>query len=160
MYPYKSLIYALAIFTQITSCTYFNNSHIPRLSLLTQDSLITFNTANCPADKSILFVYFNTECRYCHEETQLIMHNMDSFRNTQFYFITEESMEKIKAFSKYFNLSIYSNILLCKDNNHSFYNYFNPTCTPYLIFYNKKRQIKGISQGSLSITKLIFILNS
>lgn len=144
-------------FILLGSCAFVTDkSDIPSFNLLQIDSTTIFNTKNIKAGKPIVLIYFSPDCEHCQEETAGILKSMDSLKNVQFYFITEDPLERLKVFYKYYHIDRYSNIFLGQDYQPFFRKNLNQKgITPYLLIYNHNRKLKAVYPGGTVVHNLI-----
>lgn len=105
-----------------------------------------------------LFIYFNTECEFCIEETIMIYENIAKFANCQLVFISFEKKEIIKDFAKINKLDTYDNVHFLCDNQVTFATTFDVKSLPCLVLYDKNNnlieKIKGQTKAETLIKKL------
>lgn len=102
-----------------------------------------------------LFIYFNTECEFCNEETQMIQDNIEKFNNIQLVFISFEKKEVIKAFAKKYKLDTYDNINFLCDSKINFAATFDVKSLPCLVLYDKDQKIIEKIKGQTKIEVLL-----
>ena len=105
-----------------------------------------------------VFIYFNSECDYCRHEAQSIKENIGQFVNTQLLFVSPEPVEKIRAFAEIHELSAYNNIRFLRDKDHTFPAGFGAATIPYLLIYDKDRQLIKRHQGQLKAATILKIV--
>ena len=162
----KKILYILPLLF-LTGCFMKNNDPqvsfdqltIPTFNLLMQDSVTVFNTDNIPNGKPVVLVLFGLNCPYCHEETNDLLRNMDSLKNVNFYFLTLDSLNKMKAFSAMHKLGNYSNITVGRDYENFFPDFFQNVALPYSVVYDQNREIKAKFKGKVTASRIIKIIN-
>ena len=153
----------LVIISTLMSCrdnNINNRLKIPsaQIKLLNDGQVI--NTMHINKQKPIVFMLYSPDCEDCQEETQLIINNIDSLKDIEFYFITSDSANKASTFRDYFKLSRFKNITMALDYQYAFYNYFKPIGTPYTILYNQNKSLNRIIIGKTSLTSLYNLINN
>jgi len=83
---------------------------LPSIDLLLPDSLTHINTKDVREGRPVALLYFSPDCEHCQNEITSILHNMDSLNNVLFYFITNDSLDRIRVFKSTYLLNKYSNI--------------------------------------------------
>lgn len=117
-----------------------------------------FNNQNLKKNTPIIFIYFNTECEYCNEETQLIKENIVGFKNFQLIFISLEKAELIQKFAQNHQLTNYDNVHFLCDSKVTFASTFDASSIPCMILYDKNHKliekIKGQTKPEILIKRL------
>lgn len=109
---------------------------LPALNVLLLDSSTIINTAaNTPKGKAVVMLYFSPDCKYCQEETEDIIKNIDVLQEVQFYYISPMSMKEMKPFFDYYQLQNYENIFVAKDYKAEFYHHFKPKSIPFQVVF-------------------------
>lgn len=118
----------------------------------------TFRNENLKKETPTLFIYFNTECEFCNEETQMISENIEKFNDFQLVFISFEKPELIRLFATKYKLNTYANINFLSDTKVSFASTFDVKSLPCLVLYDKNlrliEKIKGQTKAETLIKKL------
>jgi thiol-disulfide isomerase/thioredoxin len=117
-----------------------------------------FSNNNLKVDTPTLFIYFNSECEYCNEETKMIQERIEQFTPHQLVFVSFEKPEKIESFAKKYNLQNYDNIHFVCDTKVTFATTFDVQSLPCLVLYDKNQQliekIKGQTKVEVLLKKL------
>ena len=114
---------------------------IPTFTLKTLQEA-NFKKHHLKPGKTIVFLYFNSECDFCQYEAESISNHIDEFNEIQLVFISIEPIEKIKEFSEKYNLHK-------RYKHHCFYRMlmvvfseqFNVTTIPYALAYDKHQNL-------------------
>jgi peroxiredoxin len=118
----------------------------------------TFSNNNLKEDTPTLFIYFNSECEYCNEETKMIQERIEQFTPNQLVFVSFEKAKKIEYFAKKYNLQNYDNIHFVCDSKVTFATTFDVQSLPCLVLYDKNQQliekIKGQTKVEVLLKKL------
>ncbi|TCN61071.1 hypothetical protein D0809_04105 [Flavobacterium circumlabens] len=107
-----------------------------------------------------LFIYFNTECEYCNEETKMIKENEEKFQNVQLIFVSFEKPGLIKTFATKHQLTSYPNIHFLYDNKVTFATIFDVNSLPCLVLYDKNQKLIEKIKGQTKIEILLKKLTS
>jgi len=134
--------------------------HLPSLDLLLSDSLTHINTMDVKGGNPVVLLYFSPDCDHCQKETKSILHHMDSLNNVKFYFITNDSLDRIRIFRSAFHLDKYSNITVGWDNQYLFLRQFKDAAPPYLVIYDSKLRQIGILNGEVEADKIVTLINN
>ncbi|QMU64189.1 MAG: redoxin domain-containing protein [Flavobacteriaceae bacterium] len=131
---------------------------IPNFDFKTLDS-ISFTKKNLKTNITTIFIYFNSECDFCHHEAQSISKNINKFKNVQFVFVSNEPIDTIKQFSEEYKLNNQPNITFLYDNAFHFTNQFNAQSIPYILIYNKNNELIKKHNGQLNANGILRVLN-
>jgi hypothetical protein len=133
---------------------------LPSVELLLLDSLTHVNTGDVKEGKPVALLYFSPDCEHCQNETRSILDHMDSLREVKFYFITNDSLDKLRIFRSIFRLDKYSNITLGWDNQFLFPRQFKGAYPPYLALYDRQLKQVGVFNGEVEASKIIALINN
>ncbi len=116
-----------------------------------------YSNQNLKENTATLFIYFNTECEFCNEETQMIQDNIAKFKDIQIVFISFEKVEKIVDFAQKYKLDKYDKVTFLCDNKLSFSTTFDVQSLPCLVLYDKNNnlieKIKGQTKTETILKK-------
>jgi hypothetical protein len=145
-----------------TACQHFGKVKvdIPSFDLLLPDSVTHFNTNQIPDGKPIILLYFSPDCDHCQKETDSLLHNIEYLRHVQFYFITNDPIERIKVFNTYYKIYNYPNITLGQDYHFFFIGHFKPSGPPYLLIYDKNKRWRAVFKGEASVSQIVKFINT
>ena len=97
--------------------------------------------------KTTVIIFFNSSCEHCQYEANEIQQRIKDFAGTNLLFISEESEEKIIAFSKKYQLDNKENILWLIINPEDVYETFGAISVPHIWIYNNEgiliKEFKG-----------------
>ncbi len=131
------------------------STSFPPVSLLLPDGKNYYTQKDLPADKAVLVMLFNPSCTHCQQETEEITRNINKFSNIHILMCTPMPLDSMLAFRKKYNLAKYSNIVVTQDSRVQMPSYYMISNLPFLAFYNRKRQLIGTHEGSISLEKLL-----
>ena len=129
--------------------------NLPTFQMLLTDSVSLLNTENIPTGKPIIFLFFRPDCTHCQKETQAILDNMDSFKDTHIYMLTNAAIPEIRIFSQNFKLNNYKNFTIGRDYNHSFFRLFRPSSVPFIAIYDGQKQLLKIYSDEVGISDIM-----
>ena len=98
---------------------------------------------------------FSPDCDHCQQETEQIIRHKDAFQKVQIIMATTFPFGKMLEFYKKYNLSRFDNIVMGKEINFMLPTFYNIRNFPFLAFYNKKKELISVFEGSLPIEKVI-----
>jgi peroxiredoxin len=117
-----------------------------------------FTNKNLKLNIPTIFIYYNSECNFCNEETQLIQENIAKFKDIQLVFVSFEKPEKIVAFAKKHKLDQYDKVTFLCDNRLTFSTTFDVQSLPCLVLYDKNNKliekIKGQTKAETILKKI------
>jgi|SRR5690606_2109067 len=132
---------------------------MPKFSFKTLDNT-DYTNANLKLNTPTIFIYFNSECDYCQYEAESISEDLNTFKNIQIVFVSSEPIETIKEFSKRYHLNNHTNITFLHDYANTFSNRFDAQSVPYILIYDKKRQLVKRHKGQLNANSILKALNN
>lgn len=132
--------------------------NIPKFELKTLDN-ISFSNADLKQNTSTIFIYFNSDCDFCHHEAKSISQNLNKFKNIQFIFVSFEEAEAIKKFAELYKLYNQEKIVFLEDKKAEFSTQFDVNSIPYILIYNQKKQLIKKNKGQLNANGILRALN-
>jgi thiol-disulfide isomerase/thioredoxin len=152
----------ISLIILLTSCKYFGPKgvELPSFNLLLLDSTTHLNTNQIPSGKLTILLYFSPDCDHCQRETDSILHNMKSFERVQFYFVTNDPMDRMRVFNQYYKIYNYKNITLGQDYNFYFITHFKTNGPPYMVIYDQDKKERATFIGQADINKVIEFINT
>lgn len=129
--------------------TGLEGKEIPIFDLLLLDSATHLNTKNIPGDKPFVLFYVSPECPYCKTQMQGIIEDMNSFKDIQFYVITNWPIPEMKKFANNFQLNKYSNVTVGTDYKNFLEDYFQTRIVPFTAIYSKNKKLNKAFAGKI-----------
>jgi thiol-disulfide isomerase/thioredoxin len=135
---------------------YLKTKEIPSFKIFQSTDSTLFTKDNLPANKSIILIYFNTECGHCQYEANQIAHKMDSLQNAFFVWIDyHHTVTEIASFANKYKLDQFNNVVLGKESGFVIIPFYRIELTPYIAIYNVQHKfVKDFRKGEASITDL------
>lgn len=118
-----------------------------------------FTNENLKEDTPTLFIYYNSECDFCNEETKMIKDSIEKFKDVQLVFISFEKKEQIKAFTYKYKLTTYDNVHFLCDSKVTFATTFDVKSMPCLVLYNKDQKLIEKIKGQVTAETILKKLN-
>lgn len=155
------LLYAAAGMAQgaADSLPYLKDPVLPAFNVELLDSSV-FSTANIPAGKPTILMFFSPDCEHCRDLTQTLTTKMDSLSGAQFYLLTWMPMGLTKVFYRVLNLKDYPNVTVGRDFTYFFPSFFKVNKVPYLALYDRKKRFVHLYDGHVKMEELIRAVNS
>lgn len=133
--------------------------NMPDLKLMLMDSTTILNTRDIPTGKPSLLIFFSPDCEHCQSETRDLLKKMDSLKKVNLYFITIDSLQRMKVFNGYFGLHKYPNVIVARDYTYSFASHFPKVVPPYTVLYDKYKRARVVMSGEAEASKIISLVN-
>jgi peroxiredoxin len=131
-----------------------NIKTIPKFQFKDTNNAV-FSNKNLQPNTPTLFVYYNSECDFCNEETAMIQSEIEKFGTTQIIFISFEKPNKIQEFSKKHKLDTYDNVHFLRDSKITFATTFDVKSLPCLVLYDKNQKLIEKIKGQTKIETLL-----
>ena len=108
-------------------------------------------------DKSVL-IFFNPDCDHCQREAKDISEQKNVFRDYTLYFISIDSIPKIKQFAREYDL-MEDNFIFAQADNYQVYVAVGAfQAVPAIFIYEKKKLVKK-TEGEIKLDELKKYLN-
>jgi hypothetical protein len=127
---------------------------LPSFDLLLADSVTHLNTADIPTGQPFVVIGFSPWCTHCQAETRDIIKNMEQFKNTRIYYVTNFPFGDMKAFYTHFKLAQYPNISMGREGTGIFFREFKATAVPYTAIFDSRKRLKQVILGQAESEKL------
>jgi thiol-disulfide isomerase/thioredoxin len=127
----------------------------PPAKILLPDSSSYFAKTDLNKKSSVIVMVFNPGCEHCQHETEAILKHIDDLKKVQIVMATMVSFGEMIAFRKRYNLDKYPNIVIGQDVHYFLPGFYNMRSLPFLAFYNKKKELISVFEGSMPIEKLL-----
>ncbi len=138
---------------------YTKTKNFPPISLLLSDSTTIYTRDSLPKNKSVLLILFSPMCEHCKHETEEMLQHIEDFSKTQILMVTSLPFDSMLVFRDHYNLQNYPNITVAHDPHFFLIPYFNLSNMPFLAFYNKKKELISVHEGSWPIENVVAEIN-
>jgi thioredoxin-related protein len=154
---FTGLLLIASAFAQVdtTKLPYQKFPTYPPVKLLLADSLTYYTKADLPKKSAVMLMIFNPECSHCQHETEEIIKNIEEFKNIQIVMVTMMPLADLRAFKEKYKLDQFENIVVTKDPNFFLATFYMLHNLPFLAFYNKKKELISVFEGSMPIEKVL-----
>lgn len=132
-----------------------NIKTIPAFSYVSIIDDTVFTNGSLVANKSTLFIYFNSECEFCNHEAEMVEENIAKLKDIQIIFVSFEEKEKIKLFAKQYKLLNHANIHFVCDTKASFATTFDVKSLPTVVIYNRDKELVEKIKGQVKIETIL-----
>jgi thioredoxin-related protein len=127
----------------------------PPVKLLMPDSVSFFTQKDLTKKTPVMLMLFNPQCEHCRHETEELIKNIDKFKNIQVIMTTSMAFDSMLAFREKYQLARYENIVVAQDTHYFLFSYYLNHSLPFLAFYNKKKELISVFEGSLPISAVL-----
>jgi peroxiredoxin len=103
----------------------------------------------------LAFIFFSTDCDYCHYEVRELKKNIDRFNEYQIYMVCAEKRENISGFVKVYELDKYPQIKVLQDSARKFYDYFGATVVPSVYIYDRNSRLVKNYKGEVKMEAIL-----
>jgi hypothetical protein len=156
------LVFSLLVFVQIgfaqgdsTKAPYLRFPNFPPVKLLMPDSASFFTKDNLSKKSAVMLMLFNPQCEHCQHETEEIIKTIDQFKGIQIVMATSMLFDSMMTFREKYKLAAYKNITVAQDTHYFLPSYYMIRNLPFLAFYNKKKELISVFEGSMPIAKAL-----
>ena len=103
----------------------------------------------------VILVFYNSSCQNCRYEIEAIEKNLDSFKNINLLFISDEPKETINIFSRKFLLRDMNTVWWLKMEPEDVYKTFGDTGIPHIWIYNKEGELIKEFRGPTRVEAIL-----
>jgi len=165
MKHFLSILFIVACFSaqgQVDTTTppYKRFPALPPIQILLSDSTTLFTKADLKENKPLLLMVFSPECSHCQHETEEMIAHKNEMKDIQIVLITMYPFDKMRGFISKYKLDELSNVVVGRDINYFTPGFYNIRNLPFMAMYDKKGQLIGGFEGSLSIPEVIQVFNA
>ncbi|MGN6436318.1 MAG: TlpA family protein disulfide reductase [Agriterribacter sp.] len=121
---------------------------LPQFSILLSDSTTWYTKDQLPKGKKVIVMLFSPDCEHCKHETEQIKKNIEVFKKSHILMITTLPLEKMREFTKHYDLAQYKNITVAKDPKYFFASYYKIRYLPFIAVYDKKHEFLKSFEGN------------
>ncbi len=97
---------------------------------------------------------FNPSCSHCQHETEELVKHIDDFKKIQIIMVSSMNMDSIIKFRDQYHLTDHKNIVVGQDTDYFLFSYYQNHNLPFHAFYDKKRQLIKVFEGSAPIDSI------
>lgn len=119
-----------------------------------------FTNVDLSSHLNKLFIYFNSECDYCHAEAQQIKDQIEEFKGIEIIFISYETNAAIKKFAQKYEFDNQENLIFLQDKNLQFSKIFDAHSIPFMLLYSKQDSLIQKFKGAIKMERILDLLES
>jgi thiol-disulfide isomerase/thioredoxin len=127
----------------------------PPVTLLLPDSVQHHIKDELPKKLPVMLMIFNPTCEHCQHETEEIIKHISQFKGKQIVMATMMPYDSMMAFRERYKLAQFNNIIVAQDPHFFLPPYYMINSLPFLAFYNKKKELISVFEGSMPIEKAL-----
>ncbi len=127
----------------------------PPVKFLLPDSSSYFTKDDLKKKSAVMLMVFNPQCDHCQHETEELLKNIDRFKSYQIIMATVMPFDSMMAFRKKYKLAQYKNIVIGQDPHYFLPSFYRISNLPFLAFYNRKRELISVFEGSMPMEKAL-----
>ena len=152
------IVFCATVYSQRDSLPpYKKFNSFPPVKLLLPDS--SYFTKDDLPKKPVMLMLFNPTCEHCRHETEEIIKNIDKFEDIEIVMATSMPFDSMIVFRERYQLARYKNIVVSQDPHFFLITYFDINRLPFLAFFNKKKGLISVFDGSMPIEDALKELN-
>jgi hypothetical protein len=133
---------------------YIANPVLPAFNILLPDSITTVSTFDATKGRPTIIIVFMPDCEHCQKFTERMLKGIDSLEEANIYMVTPMGPGLIRQFIERFGISKYKNIVIGRDREYTAMGVFRNQFVPFIVVYDKKRQLVTHFEQTASATDL------
>lgn len=118
-----------------------------------------FTNSDLKANKTVLLIFFNTNCEYWQYEARDIQENLSDFKDAHLVFISSQEITETKSFSKSYQLYNYDNVYFLHDQGAALADAVEANSIPYMLVYDKEHNLLNRFKGQTRASNLLELIN-
>ena len=157
------ILISLSGFSQVKSATdetpvYLRFPSIPEFTVYKAPDSTAFSRENLHKKRNTVFIIFSPDCEHCQRETQMLIQNIDKFKNTQIVMITYLPYNDMIKFYHDYKIADYPQITMARDTRFFFPVFFKVRNLPSIFVYDKKGNFKKAFEGDVKPATILAVL--
>lgn len=127
----------------------------PPVKLLLPDAVSYYTKDDLPKKMPVLLMMFNPQCEHCQHETEEMIKHIDKFKKIQVVMATSMNFDSMRVFRSKYKLADYPNIIVAQDTHFFLFSFFENRTLPFHAFFDKKKQLIKVFEGTVSIPSIL-----
>ena len=151
-----ALLFCLITFAQSDSdqAPYLRYPTVPPFNLLKTDStMLTKNDLH--KNRQTLVMFFSPDCPHCQHQTEDLLADFSSFKNTDIVMATYQPFEEMVAFKAKYKLAEHPNIMIGRDEKFFLVPYYRMHNLPFLALYDRRGKLITTFEGNQKVSKIL-----
>jgi hypothetical protein len=139
--------------------TYLKFPVFPPVKLLLPDSSTFYSKNDLPKKSSVILMLFNPQCSHCQYETEQMIEHITAFNSVQIIMATSMPFDSMMSFREKYKLARFKNIVVAQDTYFFLPVFYMIHNMPFHAFYNRKKELISVFEGSMTIEKILKEIN-
>lgn len=144
---------SFSVFSQIDSASekpiYIRFPTIPEFTVYKAPDSTAFTRNDLRKKMNTIFIIFSPDCEYCQRETQMLLQDINKFKDTQIIMITYLPYSEMIKFYHIYKITDYPQITMARDTKFFFPVFFKVGNLPSIYVYDKKGNFKKAFEGDV-----------
>jgi thiol-disulfide isomerase/thioredoxin len=128
---------------------------IPQFTVHKAPDSTAFTRNNLHKRKATVFIIFSPDCSHCQHETELLLKDIQKFKNTQIVMISYLPYPEMMKFYKVYNIAKYPKITMAHDTKFFFPVFFKVQNLPSIFVYDKQGNFKKSFEGDVKMDSIL-----
>ena len=139
---------------------FISNPFIPDFTLYKAPDSTVFTNKDLVKKKPVLIMIFSPDCGHCQNETEVLLKNIDHFKNTQILMTTWLPYSEMAAFYKTYKIADYPGITMAWDKKDFFLPYYHVQSYPQLVAYDENGKFVKTFSGDIKMDEVATALGN
>lgn len=120
----------------------------------------TYTISGSTRDNRFIIMFFDTECYYCHVETEAILESIDLFDGIDIYMVTANDIETVIQFEEQYGLKDYPGIKTGRAGEETILDGYGIRGVPSLLIYDEESYLLYSNSGYTPVEDILAALES
>jgi thiol-disulfide isomerase/thioredoxin len=122
---------------------------IPQFTIYKAPDSTAFSRSDLAKRKNTIFMVFSPDCSHCQHETEMLLKDINKFKNTQIVMVTYLPYPEMLQFYRIYKIANYPQITMARDTRFFFPVFFKITNLPSLFLYDRKGNFIKAYEGDV-----------
>lgn len=127
---------------------------VPEFNLYKAPDSTLYTRVQLKKNKPVMFFIFSPECGHCQKATEMLVKNIDKFKNIQILMVSYFPLSEIRQFYNQYKLGRFANITVSRDTKFYFPTFFQVRNFPSYYIYDSKWNFKKFLEGDVTVEML------
>ncbi|WP_028298334.1 peroxiredoxin family protein [Olivibacter sitiensis] len=105
--------------------------------------------------KPLCIIYMDPDCHFCEEEMKDILTHIERFSGSQLLLVSPAREERLQQYQEEMDLVLLPEVLLARDRDFTFSQYFGTATTPTIIIYGADGRLQKKYSGQTKIEAIL-----
>ncbi|MDP4284249.1 MAG: redoxin domain-containing protein [Bacteroidota bacterium] len=134
---------------------YIRFPSIPEFTIYKAPDSTAFTREDLHKRKATVIMVFSPDCGHCQNETNMLIKNINRFKNTQIIMVTYLPYSEMMKFYSIYKIANYPQITMGRDTKYFFPIFFKIQNLPSIFVYDKKGNFKQKFEGDVNPEKIL-----